>query len=95
MKSTRRFFEGLGIWVMIMPFLHFPTNIRNVIYVLTGATIFIVSYLYLRRRISTARNKIEPTFVESMPQEISTPSAQKISDMTDSENPDVLSEKED
>ena len=68
MKSTRRFFEGLGIWVIIMPFLHFPTNVRNTIYVITGIIIFITSYLYLRKRIALSKHKIEPTFVESIPE---------------------------
>jgi hypothetical protein len=58
----------MGIWVAIMPFLHFPVNVRNVIYVLTGLTIFIVSYLYLRKRMALSKDKVEPTFVESVPQ---------------------------
>lgn len=65
MKSIRRFFEGLGIWVAVMPFLHFPINVRNALYVVTGITIFVASYLYLRKRIVVAKDKIEPTFVES------------------------------
>jgi hypothetical protein len=69
MKSTRRFFEAAGIWVAIMPFLHFPVNVRNVLYVITGVTIFVASYLYLRRRIAIAKDKIEPTFVEAKPVE--------------------------
>ena len=67
MKSIRHFFEGAGIWVALMPFLHFPIAVRNVLYAVTGVTIYIAAYLYLRKRIASAKDKIEPTFVESMP----------------------------
>jgi fibronectin type 3 domain-containing protein len=65
MKSIRRYFEGLGIWVAIMPFLHFPVNVRNGLYIVTGITIFVSAYLYLRKRIAVAKDRVEPTFVES------------------------------
>jgi hypothetical protein len=68
MKSIRRFFEGMGIWVAFMPFLHFPTSVRNGLYAVTGVTIFLGAYLYLRKRIATAKDKVEPTFVESIPE---------------------------
>ncbi|MEN9582238.1 MAG: hypothetical protein RL641_192 [Candidatus Parcubacteria bacterium] len=67
MKSTRRFFQAVGIWVAVMPFLHFPVTVRNILYVITGITIFITAYLYLRKRASIIKEKIEPTFVESVP----------------------------
>ncbi len=70
MKSIRRFFEAAGIWVALMPFLHFPSNVRNWLYALTGVAIFIAAYLYLRKRIVVAkdREKVEPTFIESVPE---------------------------
>ncbi len=68
MKPIRRFFEYIGIWVALLPFLHFPVAFRNALYIVTGATIYIAAYLYLRKRIVIAKDKIEPTFVESLPQ---------------------------
>lgn len=58
----------MGIWVAIMPFLNFPINIRNILYVVTGITIFIAAYLYLRKRIAIAKDTFEPTFIEAKPQ---------------------------
>lgn len=79
MKSTRRIFQGFGIWVAIMPFLHFPINVRNILYVVTGIAIFLTAYLYLRKRTIINREKIEPTFVESIPQEKTEQSSPDIS----------------
>ena len=68
MKSIRRFFEGLGVWVALMPFLHFPVAVRNGLYIVTGITIYVAAYLYLRKRIVVAKDKVEPTFIESVPE---------------------------
>lgn len=67
MKPIRRFFEGMGIWVALLPFLHFPVGVRNALYIFTGGTLYIAAYLYLRKRIAIAKDKVEPMFVEAKP----------------------------
>lgn len=57
----------MGIWVALLPFLGFPVDAKRVLFLLTGIVIFIAAYLYLRKRVMTTKDRVEPTFVEAMP----------------------------
>lgn len=64
MKTTRRTFQWIGVWVAVLPFLGFPTSWKKALSVLTGLAIVVVAYLYIRR----GRTKIKQTeavFIDS------------------------------
>jgi hypothetical protein len=66
MKTTRRLFQWIGVWVAVLPFLGFPTSWKQILSITTGVAIIIISYLYLRRR-AIPKTKTEQTFIESAP----------------------------
>jgi hypothetical protein len=66
MKTTRRLFEWIGVWVAVLPFLGFPTSWKKILSIVTGLAIVVISYLYLRKR-AVVKTKTEQTFVESAP----------------------------
>lgn len=36
----------LGLWVIVLPFLGFPNNLRKVLFILTGFAVMYLAYLF-------------------------------------------------
>ena len=63
--SKSKQFLTIGIWVAILPYLGFPSNIKNILFVLTGLLIMYISYgMYLESKKITGV-KIADNFSEN------------------------------
>lgn len=44
---------GIGIWTAVLPFLGFPKNIKNILFVLTGLlVIYVALVVYKKQKLS-------------------------------------------
>jgi|JI10StandDraft_1071094.scaffolds.fasta_scaffold361921_2 hypothetical protein len=59
----------LGIWIAFLPFLGFPTVIKNILFAITGAYIAFSGYrLYRKKEIEAIKNlRQTKTFAEVAP----------------------------
>ena len=59
----------LGIWIALLPFLGFPTAIKNILFAITGAYIAFTGYrMYRKREIEAIKNlRQTKTFAEVAP----------------------------
>ena len=58
--SKSKQFLTIGIWIAILPFLGFPINIKNILFVLTGFLIMYMSYgMYLESKKSVREKKAD------------------------------------
>ena len=59
MSKSKKFLT-IGIWTVILPFLGFPLNIKNILFVLTGFLIMYMSYrIYLENKIPATETKTD------------------------------------
>ena len=59
MSKSKRFLT-IGVWVAILPFLGFPLNIKNILFVLTGFLIMYMSYgMYLTSKKDEKEKKTD------------------------------------
>jgi hypothetical protein len=67
MRKERALFI-IGIWIAILPQLGFPESFREVLFIITGVSIFYLAYLYYleaKARISKNENRIK-SFVDNI-----------------------------
>ena len=56
--SKSKQFLTIGIWVAILPFLGFPINIKNILFVLTGyLLIYMIYCMYLESKKNVKEKK--------------------------------------
>ena len=53
-----------GLWVAILPFLGFPKNIKNILFVLTGLFIIYIG-LVVYKKIKLSKESTKKNFAES------------------------------
>ena len=70
--SKKKILFLTGVWVMVLPFLGFPTIWKKILLVLTGGMLISVSYLWVRTKNmhNTSRgkdiqNKLNTTFTDN------------------------------
>jgi len=70
----------LGVWVMILPYLGFPSNWRKVLFLITGLAIVYLAYLfYLETRTRLSKIiKQDKNFVDSIEENEKHPSRPEI-----------------
>ncbi len=58
----------IGLWIMVLPFLGFPSNWRKVLFFATGVAIIYLAYLfYLEVKARLAKNEEHnKTFVDNI-----------------------------
>lgn len=61
----------MGIWVAILSFLGFPSNWRNVIFIITGIALMYLAYLfYLELKVRSSKDiNHSKTFVDNIGKE--------------------------
>lgn len=55
MKKERTLFF-IGLWVIILPYLSFPTSVRNILFVISGLVIIYFSYILRKKSKEEALN---------------------------------------
>lgn len=67
MRKERALFI-IGIWVAVLPQLGIPQSFREVLFIITGVSIFYIAYLYYlesKARLSKDENRIK-SFVDNI-----------------------------
>lgn len=62
----------IGLWVLILPFLGFPSSWRSVLYVITGVSLIYLSYLFYleaKSRLMKINNNQTKTFIDNIEKE--------------------------
>jgi len=61
----------MGVWISILPFLGFPSFIKNILFILTGLYLVYIGYKIYRKKEYDEQKKIKQTktFSEVVPQQ--------------------------
>ncbi|MEA3399275.1 MAG: hypothetical protein U9R00_02040 [Patescibacteria group bacterium] len=58
----------LGLWVAILPFLGFPKNFKNILFIATGLGIMYIGYILYHKNKKINPNEMRP-FVDNIENE--------------------------
>lgn len=66
LMSKEKMFLTIGVWVIILPYLGFPSLLKNILFAITGLIIMYMSYgLYLVSKKAEIKEKSFDNFSEN------------------------------